>query len=62
MKTPPENTQLLCSYNGEDGRHAGHIVAYYKFGRFYSGSYPINRVTGWREIPDEGYYEIPSTV
>lgn len=56
--TPPENTQLLVSYNDNDGNHYGYIVAYYKFGRFYSGLYPINRVTGWREITNEGFTKV----
>ena len=55
--TPPTNTPLLCSYNDNEGNHHGYIVAVYKNDRFYSGLYPINRVTGWREIPKEGFNE-----
>ncbi|QIG62453.1 hypothetical protein [Pseudoalteromonas phage AL] len=53
----PTNTPLLCSYNDNEGNHHGYIVAVYKNDRFYSGLYPINRVTGWREIPKEGFNE-----
>ena len=53
----PTNTPLLCKFNGDDGQHAGYIVATYKMGRFYAnnGLFPINRVTGWRLIEDEGF-------
>lgn len=58
MEPPPLNKQVLCSYDDEYGNHVGYIVAYYKFDRFYSGLYPINRVTGWREIPSEGFNRV----
>jgi len=58
----PTNTPLLCKFNGNDGKHAGYIVATYKVGRFYAngGLFPINRVTGWREIEREGFNEYQS--
>ncbi len=53
----PTNKPLLCKFNGNDGTHAGYIVATYKMGRFYAnnGLFPINRVTGWREIEEKGF-------
>ncbi len=34
----PTNTPLLCKFNGNDGAHAGYIVATYKMGRFYANN------------------------
>lgn len=60
QKVIPANTPILCSYNDDEGNHYGYIVAIYKNDRFYSGLYPINRVTGWRLIEDEGFNEYKS--
>lgn len=58
MEVIPTNKPLLCSYNDNEGNNHGYIVAIYRSGRFYSGLYPINRVTGWREIPREGFNDV----
>lgn len=58
--TIPTNKPLLCKFNGNDFTHAGYVVATYKMGRFYAnnGLFPINRVTGWRLIEDEGFNDV----